>query len=448
MTTTAIFDRAYEALHMPDSALAPIQSAGVAKLRALGLPTGRSEAWRNFSLGYLKDRPFSARTGVEQSAKPLATDHPSLVFVGGIFQPQLSTLIKDGAQGVEVQLVKDCTADQLSRLKTLMEAPPENDYQRKDATRTFQAALAETFLREGVWLKATERGAAPVIDIVTIAQGSTAGGAAIAGFPQLFTEVMEGCQLELRQICVDDLSAAQGTPREEQRGVVSEPSAISAPAFFGHVAKGAILRHYLIQRESAGVLHLGKTLITVEADGQFDGFHLLQGHGRCRQEADIVMAGPHAEIQLNGLYLAEDGSRIDNDTRIHHASGSTDSRQFYKGVIWDGGQGSFSGQIVVARDSQQVDAHQLNHNLLMGDKAVAHTRPQLAIDADDVKCSHGATVGSLKGDELFYLRSRGIPKDRAVRMLTLAFCRDVIERVQSPAAKEWLMMELGYSRLF
>lgn len=439
---TAIFDRAFDQLHsrVPSHGhLAAAREDAIAKLRKLGLPTSRSEAWRNFSLGYLKGEEF--QRAEPQAPESIATDNPSLVFVGGILQPQLSTLLSD-PQGLSVKAVADCSADEWAGLQRLMTPPSESSYQQKDATRTFQSLLGRSFVQDGVWLKAHDRKSPAVIDVVAIASPAEAAGTAVASFPQLFVEVAEGCQLEVRQVFADTVQDLLVTGEAQSK----PSSALSAPAFFGHVAPRGILRHYLIQREAG--THIGKTIVTVEKDAQFDGFHLLQGKGRCRQEADVVIAGEHAEIQLNGLYLAEAGSKIDNDTRIHHAKGQTDSRQFYKGVIWDGGEGSFSGQIIVARDSQQVDAHQLNNNLLMGDKAIAHTRPQLAIDADDVKCSHGATVGSLKSDELFYLTSRGISKRKAVQMLTLAFCRDVIENVQSPAAKEWLLMELSHSQLF
>lgn len=462
---TAIFDPAYDMIRTRASAegkpsvLQPLREEAITKLRELGLPTARSEAWRNFSLRSLKDLEFTGAPAQQSSRSPIATDNPSLVFVGGVFQPQLSTLLTDSnsgaSHGLMVKAVADITEDELSRLQQLMTLPDESCYQQKDKMRAFQGLLAQSFIHDGVWLKTTQKHTPTVIDVVAIAvpedggeAGSASGSKGIAGFPQLFVEVTEGCELEVRQLCVDSLAAATATSTGAETTSSSGVMSLSAPSFYGHVASRGMLKHYLIQRESTAVTHLGKTYVTVEGNGQYDGFQLLQGSGRCRQECDIVMTGAHADIQLNGLYLAEQGSRIDNDTRIHHSSGQTDSRQFYKGVIWDGGEGSFSGQIIVARDSQQVDAHQLNHNLLMGDKAIAHTRPQLAIDADDVKCAHGATIGSLKSDELFYLQSRGISKDRATRMLTVAFCRDVIERVQSRSAKEWLMMELGYSKLF
>lgn len=446
---TVIFDRAFDQLHSQTTGngalLAPKRQEAMARLRELGLPTSRSEAWRNFSLGFLKGQQFERGDLKATEDYNIVTDHPSLVFIGGILQPSLSTLLT-GDHGVAVKTVADCAADELAQLRQLMSGAKESDYQQKDAQRQFQSLLSESFIQEGVWLQATDRKAAPIVDVVAVAAPQDSA-AAVASFPQIFAQVAEGCQLEVRQVFVD--TAEDLLMRGEANGAGhAEPDqqkALSAPGFFADVAPRGILRHYLSHRETG--THIGKFIVRVAKDGQFDGFHLLQGKGRCRQEGDIVLAGPHADIQLNGLYLAEDGSRIDTDTRIHHDAEQTDSRQFYKGVIWDGGEGSFSGQIIVARDSQQVDAHQLNHNLLMGDKAIAHTRPQLAIDADDVKCAHGATVGSLKPEELFYLCSRGISKTRATQMLTLAFCRDVIDRVQSPSAKEWLMMELGHSKL-
>lgn len=453
---TAIFDRAFDQLHSQAAALTPLSAQradAILALRALGLPSKRSEAFRNFSLLYLKDISFSAAAALSAAApsttaeqQPLKTDNPSLVFVGGSLKPALSTALSapGGDHGLDVTRLGDCDESQWARIQQLMTPPKESTYQHKDSARRFQALLSQSFVHDGVLLSAKDSSRPAVIDVVTIAApGRTeeqTGLQALAGFPHLFAEVGEGCTLEIRQVFVDTVDDWLVTGTEP----AAAAQTLSAPAFYGDVAAGGELRHYLIQRETG--THLGKSIVRVARKAKFDGFQLLHGKGRSRQEVDIVLAGPHSDIQLNGLYLAEQGSRIDSDTRIHHNAAHTDSRQLYKGVIWDGGMGSFSGQIIVARDSQQVDAHQLNNNLLMGDKAIAHTRPQLAIDADDVKCAHGATVGSLKPEELFYLTSRGIAKTKAQQMLTLAYCRDVIDQVASPAAKEWLLMELSHAK--
>lgn len=441
---TAIFDRAFDQMQSQQTLSAPLakqRSEAMAQLRTLGLPTKRSEAWRNFSLHYLKDTEVNAAAQSADCQQSIATDNPSLVFVGGRLQPQLSTALT-GEHGVTITRLSDCDDGQWAKIQKMMTPPKESAYQQKDAARRFQSLLSHSFLHDGALLSAHDKSRDAVIDVVTIAAAEGFEGQAVASFPQIFAEVAGGCTLEIRQVFVDSVGDWLVT---DSNKAASSQATLSAPSFYGAVASRGQLRHYLIQRESGS--HIGKMIVRVAKDGIFDGFHLLHGKGRSRQEVDIVMEGPHGDIQLNGLYLAEDGSKIDNDTRIHHNAGNTDSRQFYKGVIWDGGMGSFSGQIIVARDSQQVDAHQLNHNLLMGDKAVAHSRPQLAIDADDVKCAHGATVGSLKPEELFYLTSRGISKGKARQMLTLAFCRDVIERVASASAKEWLLMELNHAKL-
>lgn len=439
---TAIFDRAFDQLQSRTALSLPLaaqQKDAMAELKELGLPSKRSEAWRNFSLQFLKNEDFGAAP-VADIDQPIATDNPSLVFIGGSLQPSLSTALS-GDHCLSITRLADCDKGQWAKIQALMTPPDESTYQQKDAARRFQTLLSQSFLHDGALICAHDKSRATIIDVVTIARPGAAQTGAVAGFPHLFADVAEGCELEIRQVFVDSVADWLVTKTDQAHAA----AVLSAPSFYAEVASRGQLRHYVIQRESG--THIGKTIVRVAANAVFDGFHLLHGKGRCRQEADIIMAGPHGDIQLNGLYLAEDGSKIDSDTRIHHNAGNTDSRQFYKGVVWDGGVGSFSGQIIVARDSQQVDAHQLNHNLLMGDKAVAHTRPQLAIDADDVKCAHGATVGSLKPEELFYLTSRGISKTKAQQMLTLAYCRDVIERVPSAAAKEWLLMELNHAKL-
>ena len=135
-------------------------------------------------------------------------------------------------------------------------------------------------------------------------------------------------------------------------------------------------------------------------------------------------------MTLNGLYLAGGRQHVDHHTRIDHAKPRGTSREYYRGVLDGAARGVFNGRVVVHPDAQKTDSHQANHNLLLSRDAEVDTKPQLEIYADDVKCTHGATVGQLDENQLFYLRSRGIEERMARALLTYAFARDIIERVR------------------
>ncbi|MCK5520143.1 MAG: SufD family Fe-S cluster assembly protein, partial [Candidatus Marinimicrobia bacterium] len=148
-----------------------------------------------------------------------------------------------------------------------------------------------------------------------------------------------------------------------------------------------------------------------------------------RNNIDVVLNGPGSHSDLFGLYMGKDRQHFDNRTLVHHAAPHSSSNQVYKGILDEHSRGVFNGQILVDRDAQQVNAEQLNRNLLLSDNARADSKPLLKIFADDVKCSHGATVGQLDDNALFYLKSRGIGEDTAKSMLTYAFAADIVESV-------------------
>ena len=145
--------------------------------------------------------------------------------------------------------------------------------------------------------------------------------------------------------------------------------------------------------------------------------------------------GEHAESTINGLYLAKGTQHLDNFTVIDHAKPNCASHELYKGILNDKSHGVFNGKIFVRKDAQKTDAKQTNKVLLLSDDATIDTKPQLEIFADDVKCTHGATIGQLDATQLFYLRSRGIPLDQARRLLTFAFANDVVNRIKIEAIR-------------
>lgn len=198
---------------------------------------------------------------------------------------------------------------------------------------------------------------------------------------------------------------------------------------------GAVLEHYRLQQEGDRGLHVGHTVVRQARDSRFVSHALALGARLARTDLDVQLAEPGAETVLNGLYLAGKRQHVDNHTRIDHLQPHCRSEQYYRGILDGRARAVFNGKVVVHAHAQQTDARQANANLLLSDDAEVDTKPELEIYADDVKCSHGATVGRLDEDMLFYLRSRAIPESEARSLLTFAFAGDVIGRLGIEAVR-------------
>jgi len=200
-------------------------------------------------------------------------------------------------------------------------------------------------------------------------------------------------------------------------------------------AQGAVVDHYRVQREAGRGLHVGTLEARLSERCNLTTHAITLGGSLVRNDLHVVLDGEGAECALNGFYMADGGQQVDNHTEIEHAKPRTRSLELYKGILSGAARGVFNGKIIVHKDAQKTDARQSNKNLLLSDDAVANSKPQLEIYADDVKCSHGSTIGQLDGDALFYLRSRGIGSDEARSLLSYAFASDVIGRVKIPALR-------------
>jgi Fe-S cluster assembly protein SufD len=204
------------------------------------------------------------------------------------------------------------------------------------------------------------------------------------------------------------------------------------------VGDNATLAHYRVQKEPLAAYHVSALFSRQGSDSRVRAGWLSVGGSIVRTDVRSVMAGEGGELHLGGLYLARGRQHTDSHTFIDHAMPHCDSREVYHGVMDDSASAVFSGKIMVRQDAQKTDARQTNRNLLLSDEATIDTKPQLEIYADDVKCTHGATVGQLDEEALFYLRARGIPRQEARSMLTLAFASEVISQVGPEALRERL----------
>jgi Fe-S cluster assembly protein SufD len=199
----------------------------------------------------------------------------------------------------------------------------------------------------------------------------------------------------------------------------------------------SVVDHYKVQRESREAFHVATMQATLGRSANFSSHSISLGGALVRNDANATLS-EGTEATLNGLYLVNGTQHVDNHTVIDHAKPHGTSHEVYKGILDGRAVAVFNGRIMVRKDAQKTDSKQTNKNLVLSDEAVIHTKPELQILADDVRCTHGATIGQLDDEAMFYLQSRGIGKHEARSLLTYAFAQDIIDRIKVPSLKESL----------
>jgi Fe-S cluster assembly protein SufD len=204
------------------------------------------------------------------------------------------------------------------------------------------------------------------------------------------------------------------------------------------IGEGATLTHLKLQRESQRAFHVGTIDVRQSRDSHYVSFYFANGGSLSRSNVYTVLGGEGCGATLNGLYMLDGDQHMDHQTRIEHAAPNCYSREVYKGILDGTSHGVFNGKVFVRPVAQKTDGKQTNNTLLLSERAQVDTKPQLEIFADDVKCTHGATVGRLDQTALFYMKSRGMSAELARQLLTYAFAADVIETVELEAVREGL----------
>jgi Fe-S cluster assembly protein SufD len=223
------------------------------------------------------------------------------------------------------------------------------------------------------------------------------------------------------------------------KGVVSFTNTITEI----ETAEGAVLEHYKVQQENIESFHIGGTHLKQHRNSRVESHSISLGGAIVRNDIVTELGAEGAEIILNGLYMGNGRQHVDNHTLVNHSKPNTQSEENYRGVLDGRAQGVFNGKVIVHKDAQKITADQSNANLLLSDHAEINTKPELEIYADDVKCSHGATIGQLDKNMLFYLRSRGLDEATARSLLTFAFADDIIRRIKFAPIREQLEFSVG-----
>lgn len=395
--------------------LAELREAGMQGFATKGLPTRREESWKYTSLQPLARIPFtpaegSAAADIPDSVLPEEFAPYRVVIANGRFRSDLSETAGT-PKGVRLASLAEVLRNEPDLVKPWLGATGQAD----DAP---MLALNTAFMSDGMVLMLDE-GVALDRPVELIYLG-TAGGEAAVAYPRSLIVARAG-------------SAATVVEHHVGRG---EGTYLSNGATEIFVEDGARLHHYKLQEEDAGTYHLHANRVRVGRKALYDSFVLSLGGRLARNQIDVEIGGEEAEVRLNGAYMARGRQHLDHTSRIDHLVPNSVSRQVYKGVLDDRARGVFQGHIVVAREAQKTDGHQLNRALLLSDNAEIDSKPMLEIYADDVKCSHGATMGDIEKDPLFYLRARGIPEAEARSLLVTAFLGEVIDDLSVEEVRE------------
>ena len=392
--------------------LEPVRKAAMDRFAATGFPSARHEEWRftpiaPITQGTWRQAGGSAQSITRQQLDPFIFGHPewtTLVFVDGAYSDPLSSVGRV-APGVRVgSLAESLRADGALLEKHLARhAPIESS--------PF-TALSTAFMRDGgfLYVPANTDLARPV-HLVFVATDEAAG---TVTHPRNLIIVERGARASVIESYV---TLAPGSTY--WTNAVTEVVA----------GANSWLEHTRIQRESERAYHVGLTHVEQQRDSHYRSFAMAMGGALARHNLNTRLNGENVETLLYGLYLTRGEQLTDTHTAIYHDQPNCRSWEVYKGILDDRSRAVFNGKVFVKPEAQKTDAKQTNRNLLLSDAAKVNTKPQLEIFADDVKCTHGATVGRLDDIALFYARSRGVPADEAQRLLTYAFAAEVIEEV-------------------
>lgn len=329
-----------------------------------------------------------------------------LVFVNGRFSAELSTL-GDVPAGVHVS----------SLAKQFTEKPAEIEHHLGaylDTERDAFCALNTGFAEDGAYIH-IGRGVV-LSEPVHLLFVSTGAGALLMTHPHNLIVAEEGSQAAVIE---DYISLGDATS-----------AALSNTATELVARDNATVSHYLIEREDTRTFNVSTLRIQQGRSANVASHSLLIGAAIVRNNVHPVLAGEGGECLINGLFIGNGRQHLDNYMYVEHAKPHCSSRQFYNGILDGHSHGVFHGRIIVHKDAQKTDAKQTNRNLLLSDDAQIDTKPQLEIYADDVKCTHGATIGQIEEGALFYLRSRGVDEISARKLLLLAFASECLERMK------------------
>jgi Fe-S cluster assembly protein SufD len=404
--------------------LTQLRERGMQRFDELGFPTIHDEDWRFTNVAPIATREFHPAPQASLDAADLApfaiqglNDALQLVFVNGRFAPGLSRLRA---------LPKGVTAGSLAAAIARDDVVLQKNLGRlADAESNSFTALGTALFEDGLYVHVPARAVVeePIHAIYVNLPGS------------------ETAQIHARSLIVAE--------RESKVNVIEDHVSLGEGIAFTNAlteiaaGEGTHVRHCRLERENMEAMSVLTLHSEQGRDSDFASHSALLGGALVRNGIYPSLRGTGCTSLLNGIYVAVGAQHHDTHMRVRHAEPHCGSRQFYRGILDDQARGVFSGRIIVHEGAQKTDAKQTSMNLLLSDQAHVEAKPQLEIYADDVKCTHGATVGQIDGDALFYLQARGIDEDLARMLLIFAFANEVLDRIEIEPVRELLRSLVG-----
>ena len=389
-----------------------------------GFPTKKDEAWKYTSLLNLVNQDYSLfpkdLTNIElKEVKKYFlydTDTYKVIFIDGVYSPFLSNTTHDG---IDVCLLSAALTK--PKYKKIIETYFNKIAPQEDS----MTALNTSFAKEGAYIYIPKSIVAEKpIEIIHFSSGKE-----------------ESIWLQPRNLIVVDQNA-QVQIIERHQSLKDHPVVTNSVTEI-YVHQDAFMDYYKLQNDLETASLIDNTFIVQEKNSHASVHTFSLGGKLIRNNLNFFHKGEYILSTLKGVTILKGKQHVDHCTLVHHAQPNCESHQDYKGIFSELSEGVFNGQILVDKIAQKTNAFQQNNNILLDDKASVNTKPQLEIYADDVKCSHGCTIGQLDEEALFYLRSRGIPKKEAKALMTYAFANNVLQSVKLPSLKKRINKQIA-----
>lgn len=395
------------------SPLTSIEQNAFNTFTSLGVPTAKHEEWKYTRIGTLLNKEYAfnpENISSHFSSKDLETlrlpgheEANELVFLNGLYSDQLSTI---RSSALTVLPLNEAARNEYKNI--VDQHLGHSSKYIKDGIH----ALNTAFLQEGVFIH-VKKGSV-VEHPVYIYHITEAGAANILSQPRTLIYVGENAQVQF----------------VETHATIGNHESFTNQVIEVVVEKDAIVEYYKIQNDTVHSSQVNTTHFRQVGKSLVNTVTISLNGGIVRNNLNIAMEAEHSESHFYGLYFLNGKTHVDNHTVVDNVKPNCYSNELYKGIIDDMGTAVFNGKIFVQRDAQKTNAYQSNKNILLSDNATVNTKPQLEIFADDVKCSHGCTVGQLDEEGMFYLRSRGVSERTAKSLLVRAFAIDILEHIK------------------
>lgn len=401
---------------------AALRNSALERFEEAGIPTSKDEEFKYTNLRVLREVEFGPAYGanIDRQTLPDCARFPAATigFSNGEHAPDLSAEVQLPA-GVVLSTLAEAWDSHRETLDAYLGKVASLEGRLGSTNDTRFVDLNTAHLGEGAFLYVPQGASVEVPIHLLFANRADHGN--YACHPRILIVVEPGASAKI----VESHVGLDGT-------YVSNAVAEVV------IGRGAVVEHTRVQMESASAVHIGNWFVQQADDSTYTSNNVCLGSAIARMDLNVYLDGEHTETWLNGAVVGLDEQVLDNHTRIDHAKPNCNSFEVYKNILGDRATGVFNGKIFVYEDAQKTDAKQTNQGILLSPTATFDTKPQLEIFADDVKCTHGATVGQLREDALFYLQTRGIPFDQARAMLVYAFAAEVLEKITVEPVREAL----------